>query len=190
MIFIQAGDSVIYRSPTTVDARAVWHLAKDSGRLDPNSSYCYLVLFQYFADTCLIAERDGQVLGFVTSFVPPGDNESLFVWQIAVAPEAQGQGIGTKLLQKLLEMPSGRSTKRLEATVSPGNEPSRRLFESLARKRGTTCELVPGGFLAEVFPEPGHEDEPLIRIELIEKSSSKRIQGRNYCDKQRLGSNR
>ncbi len=159
-------EKLVYRHPTTEDAGAVWHLVKNSGRLDLNSSYLYLLLFRYFADTCLIAERGGKLLGFVTSFVPPANHSSLFVWQIAVAPAARGQGIATKLLQRLPELPAGRTVSLMEATVSPSNHSSRRLFEAVARARDTTCEVVEGGFSASQFPEAGHEDELLVRVAL------------------------
>lgn len=125
-----------------------------------------MLLFRHFAETCLIAEHDGRLLGFVTAFEPPSESGVLFVWQIAVDRKARGRGIGTALLRQLLELPAGRAATRLEATVSPGNEPSKRLFEALARERGTACETAGAGFPAELFPEPGHEAEPLLRIRL------------------------
>ena len=159
-------NKVAYRCPTPADASAVWRLVAESGTLDANSAYCYMVLFRHFADTCQVAEHDGRLIGFVTAYIPPTDADALFVWQIAVAPEARGQGIGAALLRSLLELPAACGVSWLMATISPGNAPSRRLFESLARERGAVCELAEGGFPAEWFPEPGHEAEPLIRIRL------------------------
>ncbi|MEF3304366.1 diaminobutyrate acetyltransferase [Paenibacillus sp. GYB003] len=166
----QTGASIVYRRPEVSDAGAVWRLVRDDGRLDANSAYCYMLLFRCFADTCLVAERDGRLLGFVTAFEPPSEAGTLFVWQIAVAPDARGGGIGSALLRRLLELPAGRGALRLEATVSGSNAASRRLFEALARERGAPCETVEGGgFPAESFPEPGHEAEPLIRIRLADR---------------------
>ena len=53
-------------------------------------------------DDVLVAERDGQVVGYVTTRVdtPAGIGRIL---NLAVAPEHQGQGIGTRLLQAALE---------------------------------------------------------------------------------------
>lgn len=158
--------TVVCRRPLPADASAVWRLVKESGKLDANSAYCYMLLFKYFAGTCLVAEREGRVIGFVTAFVPPEERETLFVWQIAVAPAARGQGVGLALLRELLEQPESREAVWLMATVSPGNGPSRRLFEALARERAAVCEIAGEGFPAALFPESGHEDEPLIRIRL------------------------
>ncbi|ULL16822.1 diaminobutyrate acetyltransferase [Paenibacillus sp. H1-7] len=169
-------ERVNIRPPSIEDANAVWHLVKHIGTLDPNSSYLYLLLFRYFADTCLVAEKDGQIVGFVTSFVQPDDPSALFVWQIGVTSEERGQGIATRLLQSLLELPAVRKASRLEATVSPGNRASHRLFETAAQSRNTVCETVEGGFPASLFPEAGHEDEPLIRITLGSRNIN-RIKG-------------
>ncbi|GAA3409367.1 diaminobutyrate acetyltransferase [Paenibacillus hodogayensis] len=163
----EPSSSIVYRKPTPGDAGAVWRLVKESGALDANSAYCYMLLFLHFAETCLIAEREGRIQGFVTAYVPPTDSRALFVWQIAVAPEARGRGVAKALLRRLLELPAGRRAERLEATVSPNNALSRRLFEALARDRGAPCETIAGeGFAAEAFPEQGHEAEPLLRIRL------------------------
>jgi L-2,4-diaminobutyric acid acetyltransferase len=155
------------------DAEEMWRLVRDSGRLDPNSAYCYLLLCRYFSETCLVVENGanaGSLLGFVTAFVPPGDAATLFVWQIAVAVEARGQRLATQLLQRLVGLPACSHTVQLEATVSPSNAPSRRLFESFARSLGASCEtVVGGGFAASLFPDAngsGHEAEPLLRIKL------------------------
>lgn len=158
------GPYLRYRTPHPGDAAPVWRLIRDGGRLDLNSAYCYMLQFRYFADTCVIAERDGRIVGFVTGFIPPINDNVLFVWQIGVSPEARGQGIGKELLRRLLELPAAQRAKALQATVSADNEPSRRLFESLARERGTRVEQMGEGFPPELFPEDGHEGEPIIRI--------------------------
>ncbi|MFC0215406.1 diaminobutyrate acetyltransferase [Paenibacillus chartarius] len=156
--------AIVFRHPTVTDAGRIWRLVRDSGRLDPNSSYCYLLLCRYYSGTCLVAEREGELVGFVTSFLSPQDPANVFVWQIAVSPTAQGQGIATSLLQRLMELPVYRHAKRVEATVSPTNISSRRLFEAFARRRGARLAISNDGFPAALFPEPGHEDEPLIQI--------------------------
>lgn len=160
------GTYLRYRTPHPGDAAPVWRLIRDGGRLDLNSAYSYMLLFRYFADTCVIAERDGQIVGFVTGFIPPVNENVLFVWQIGVSSEARGQGIGKELLRQLLALPAVRRAKALQATVSADNEPSRRLFDSLARERGSRVEQMGEGFPPELFPEAGHEGEPMIRIVL------------------------
>jgi L-2,4-diaminobutyric acid acetyltransferase len=68
------------------------------------------------------------------------------------------------MLMHLVSRVGRDSTLRfVEATVSPSNLPSRRLFESLAARLGSTAahEI---GFTGSDFPERDHEPEPLVRI--------------------------
>jgi L-2,4-diaminobutyric acid acetyltransferase len=123
--------------------------------LDLNSAYAYAMFAEYFGDTSLVAEcDDGSVAGFVIGFVPPARSNTVFVWQIGVAPEMRGRGIGSRLLDQLIQR-AGCTV--LEATVTPSNLGSDRLFRAAARRheaRVETEEL----FEAALFPA-GHEAE-------------------------------
>ncbi len=145
------------------DGPAIWRLVRDSGTLDRNSLYAYLLLCQQFGDTCLVAETAGEVAGFVVAFRPPRDPEAIFVWQIGVAVAARGSGLASALLDRLLRQPGCRGVTRLEATVTPSNEASRALFRSLARRLGARLEVA-SGFGPELFAGTDHEAEERYRI--------------------------
>lgn len=155
--------SITYRKSTLEDGPDVWSLVKNSGVLDVNSSYCYLLLCQDFADTCVVAEMDGRLVGFVTAYLPPARNGVLFVWQIGVDSAARGRGVASALLDTLLSLDACQDIAYIETTISPSNEPSRALFQSLARRLDTGIEES-DGFAAELFPEGGHEPEHLFRL--------------------------
>ncbi len=150
------------RKPMERDASRVWRLLERTGGLERNSAYAYLLLCSDFADTCLVAERDGELVGFVLGYRPPARRDEMFVWQIGVAPEARGTGLGTRLLGAVLDQPGCAGVRYLTATVSPDNEASRRTFAALARARGVAFEVAPR-FGAELFPET-HPDEDQVRI--------------------------
>jgi L-2,4-diaminobutyric acid acetyltransferase len=151
------------RAPRTEDGAGIWKLVRDSGVLDLNSAYLYLLLCKDFADTCRVAETEGRLVGFVTAYRPPGRPEVLFVWQIGVAVSQRGQGLGGRLLRALAGADACRGVSALETTISPSNAPSRGLFESLARRLDARISEEPC-FEEEIFPEEGHEAEPLLRI--------------------------
>lgn len=153
------------RTPTTNDAAQIWCLVRESGVLDINSAYLYLLLCRDFRDTCLVACRDEAVLGFVLGYRLPRDPTVLFIWQIGVASGVQRQGIAARLLRELVLRCGRESLTAIEATVSSSNIASRRLFESLARSWNVPLlDLPDAGFSPADFPPGDHEAEPRIRI--------------------------
>lgn len=161
------------RRPQGSDAIAMQRLAHATDALDVNSTYAYLLCATDFADTSIVAERDGDLVGFITGYHPPTRPEVLFVWQVAVAPSAQGRGLGGAMLDALSTRV--RSDRRghpvtVEATVAPGNEQSRRLFGAFARRHGVRL-TEHAHFGAELLhPDGHHEDEPILRIGPITSS--------------------
>jgi L-2,4-diaminobutyric acid acetyltransferase len=153
------------RAFTTNDGPAIWRLVRETGVLDQNSAYLYLLLCRDFSDTCLVAEIDGAVAGFVTAYRPPAQPDVLFIWQVGVAPAAQRQGIALRMLTELIDQVGRASLNFVEATVAPSNSASQKLFASLARKLNVPFTAVPeDGFTEHDFPPGDHEAEPRVRI--------------------------
>jgi L-2,4-diaminobutyric acid acetyltransferase len=160
------------RHPRADDAAAVWRLVRDTASLDLNSPYAYLLLCTHFRDGCVLAERDGRLLGAVLGYRLPGDEERYFVWQVAVAAEARGQGLARRLVGAALA--AAETTPRwLEATVTPDNVASLALFRGLARRLDAPCRER-AGFPAALFPET-HDDEQLVRVGPLEPRAVERL---------------
>lgn len=122
------------------------------------------MLSAFFKDTCAVAKADDGIAGFVAGFRLPVRPESLFVWQITVASGRRGRRAGRRMLAWLLHSLSSRGVTFLEATVTPSNEASQRMFKGLARLMDVPCEESLQ-FAAAQFPEGSeHEDEVLLRI--------------------------
>lgn len=144
------------------DGGAMWRVARESGVLEENAEYTYHMFSHFFGETSTIADLDGRAVGFVAGFRPPYREDSLFVWQIAVAEKARGRGLAAAMLHGLIQRLSPR-IHYLEATVTPDNEASMRTFRKIARDLDTSVTeevLFPGNR----FHGPSHEDEVLFRI--------------------------
>lgn len=153
------------RSPTINDAKSMWQLVGETGVLDQNSAYLYLLLCRDFSDSCLVGEVDGKVVGFVTAYRLPARPDVLFVWQVGVAESMQRRGVALRLLTELVNRSGRSSLSHIEATISPSNVASRRLFQSLARLLDVQfTEVGDSGFLATDFPPGAHESEPCVRV--------------------------
>lgn len=169
---MDSGDNVQFREPTGDDGKRIWQLVKDTGVLDLNSAYSYMMLGRYFHSTCAVAERDGELVGFVSGFVPRERPDTLFIWQVAVAASERGRGLGKALFMELLKRESQGRIRFVEATVSPSNVASASLFRSLARELGTDLNTEEC-FKAEQFPGTSHEAEDLFRVGPFETTKLK-----------------
>jgi L-2,4-diaminobutyric acid acetyltransferase len=152
------------RQPERRDGAVLHELIAASPPLDLNSRYAYLLLCEHHAQTSVIAECEGIVAGAVTAYVPPTQPDTLFIWQVAVARQVRGQKLGTRMLQHLLQhCIAPRRLRWLEATISPGNHASHRLFTQFARRNGAGY-ITTTLFSPTDFGDSGHEEECLYRI--------------------------
>ncbi len=149
------------RRPRAQESSAIWDLLRRSESPDPDARHALPLLVTNFADTCLVAEIEGAVVGFVGAYRSPGPPQSLLVWQIDVDAAFRQQGLGNALLHALLQCPGCADIEYLEASVDPTNLATRRLFEGLARDLETECEV-------RVPPRPAslsrEQDEALLVV--------------------------
>lgn len=150
------------RLPRAEDGRRIHALVDADATLESNSAYCYVLLCTHFAAHGIVAERGADLAGFVAAYRPPSDPETVFVWQVGVAPAGRGQGLGKRLLHALVRQPANRDARYLTATVDADNQASNKLFAAFAREHDAPLATEPG-FPGELFP-PGHAAEPLLRI--------------------------
>lgn len=151
------------RPPARADGPALRDLVARCPPLDLNSVYLYLLLAEHFPDTCILAEDEDGLLGMVSGYRPPGRDDTLFVWQVAVDPRARGRGLGLDMLLGLLSRRAPSPARWVETTVGPGNRASRRLFSRLAARLGAPLDET-ALFDAALFGADAHEAEPLLRI--------------------------
>lgn len=156
-------DEVIFRRPSLEDGKAVQDLVASCATLDDNSLYCNFLQCTHFADTCMLVEQGDKVLGWISAYRPPREPGTLFVWQVAVSPEARGRGIASALVERLLVSRSCQDVTRLRATITPDNTASWRLFGSIADSLGAPLSRRMWLDAEENF-DGEHEDEFMITI--------------------------
>lgn len=150
--------------PAMFDGADMWRIARDSGSLDLNSSYAYMLYARDFPRTCRIAVVDGTVAGFVLGNLPPERPDCLFVWQIAVDERFRGQRLASRLLDDLVEdLVDSDSVRTVETTITDDNAASQRLFINFAKRWGNVPVVKSPLFEEEHFPD-GHDAEPLYEI--------------------------
>ena len=102
----------------------------------------------------VVEEQDGQVLGYAG--VDLG-GEVADVMTMAVAPAAQGRGLGRQLLDELVARARADHAAYLMLEVREDNGPARKLYEA----RGFELLTVRGRYY-----QPGDVDAHVMRLEL------------------------
>lgn len=165
-----------FRAPLAQDGPGMYALVDRCKPLDLNSRYCYIILGDHFASSCVVAELDGEVAAMITAYVPPERRDTLFVWQVAVDARLRGRGVAKQMVRHLLQRRNLKGIRFVEATVNPSNDASRSLFRALSRECGCHYEesLI---YPADMFGDGDHEQENLLRVGPID-SVSKTLIGR------------
>ncbi len=160
---IQRKMSYIIRKPDLSDGNNIYKLAQLSKPLDLNSIYSYLLICSHFDQTSAVAEKEDELVGYVSGYKHPHKDDTLFIWQVAVHPTMRGEGLATRMLKNILKREELLNINYMEATITPSNTKSRNLFKSIAVQYNTNYhESI---FLeCELFGEYSHEEEKLLRI--------------------------
>jgi L-2,4-diaminobutyric acid acetyltransferase len=122
--------------PSAEDGAAVHDLIARCKPLDENSLYCNLLHCSHFASTSAIAKIGDKVVGFVSGYLLPDAPSTLFIWQVAVAPEGRGQGLAKRLMMDILSRPVCEGVSELHTTITGDNAASQGVFTSLAESLG------------------------------------------------------
>lgn len=156
-------ESIVLRSPTLEDGMAVFRLVENCSPLDMNSSYCNLLQCSHFANTSVAAQMNGDVVGFISGYVIPGRVDTLFVWQVAVAEQARGIGLASRMLAHILARAICADTRYLETTITQDNHASWALFKSLAK--ALAADFQSSSWMDKERHFAGeHDSEALVRI--------------------------
>lgn len=142
---------------------ALHRLVAASSPLDPNSVYCNLLQVSHFGATSLGAFAAERLVGSITAYCPPGRPDTLFVWQVAIDASMRGQGLAQRLLQALVERCASNGVRYVEASITPDNEASMRLFARFAENNGLPSERSVM-FDKQLHFDGEHETEYLFRF--------------------------
>jgi ribosomal protein S18 acetylase RimI-like enzyme len=105
----------------------------------------------------LVAERAGRVVGYVRQVPPttlPTNQHVRQIQGLAVAPDAQGAGIGRALIEAACAAARAQGARRMTLRVLGHNAPARRLYEKCGFTVEGVCPeefLLDGRYVDDVF---------------------------------------
>lgn len=152
-----------YRTPTIEDGAEIWKMVDETAALDDNSAYAYFMACRNFSATSVVAEAGDDLAGMVTAYPLPDDPQRLFVWQVNVRDQYQGQGVAVEMLRELMKREDCQSVRWIETTVAPGNDASEAMFERIAAHLNADIN-VKEVYGDELFPDGEHKVERLFVI--------------------------
>ncbi|UDL04877.1 diaminobutyrate acetyltransferase [Marinobacter sp. CA1] len=155
--------AITLRIPEKRDGFRLYQLVAQCPPLDPNSMYCNLLQCTHFAETCVAAELDGDLVGFISGYIPPQQPDTLFIWQVVVHEKGRGQGLAKRMLKAIAGREVCASVTHLETTITADNEASWALFRSFARDLGAELKYHEHFEKAAHFGGE-HDSEFLLRI--------------------------
>jgi L-2,4-diaminobutyric acid acetyltransferase len=155
----------VFRTPSIGDGDQAHKLIASCPPLDVNSSYCNFLQSTHFKQTCIIAECNDEIAGFISSYLKPENNNELFIWQVAVAPKHRGKGLAFHMLKELLMRDNLEHIKAIETTITKDNQGSWNLFKKLDEENNSHGSVTT--FLDEHKHFKGkHDTEYLYHIPL------------------------
>jgi L-2,4-diaminobutyric acid acetyltransferase len=155
--------NIVITKPELADGMAVSRLVASCPPLDTNSEYCNFLQCGHFLNTSVAAKQDDQLIGFISGYLLPERPDTLFIWQVAVAQEARGNGLASKMLEHILARSNCTDVNYLETTITESNEASWALFKGMASKLSTQENSSIWLEKDEHF-EGEHASESLVRI--------------------------
>ena len=157
----------VLRPPTPNDGASAFRLIGRCPPLDTNSMYCNLLQCTHFAGTSVTAVRtvntNEELVGFISAYLIPDREDTLFIWQVAVDERARGTGLAGSMLKHILDRSQCSQISHLETTITESNKASWALFESLANKLQTTLHKSVM-FDRDLHLAGEHDTEFLVRI--------------------------
>lgn len=74
-------------------------------------------------------EEGGRSVGTVWFGPPPDGSGTLYIWEVSIAPELRGRGLGREAVELVVEEASRRQLAGVRLNVFASNGPARRLYE-------------------------------------------------------------
>lgn len=155
--------SFTIRKPNLNDGEPLYFLAASCPPLETNSIYSYLLVSSHFDQTSAVCECKGDLVGFTSGYRHPHQDDTLFIWQVAVKDHMRGRGIAKEMLLDILGREELGDIRYLEATVTPDNLLSKSLFTGIADTLGAPVREE-SYFSQEVFHKSLHQEEFIIQI--------------------------
>lgn len=79
------------------------------------------LFFVHFRDTSFVAERDGELAGFLVGLLSQSEPDAAYVHFVGVSPAERGTGLGRELYERFFAAARAAGRTRVSCVTSPVN---------------------------------------------------------------------
>jgi predicted GNAT superfamily acetyltransferase len=79
------------------------------------------LFFVHFRETSFVAEREGELAGFLVGFLSQSEPEQAYVHFVGVSPAERGTGLGRDLYERFFAAARAAGRTRVSCVTSPAN---------------------------------------------------------------------
>ena len=94
------------------------------------------LFFVHFADTSFVAEREGELAGFLVGFLSQSEPEEAYVHFVGVSPDERGTGLGRELYERFFAVARSRGRRRVSCVTSAANTGSLAFHQAIGFAAG------------------------------------------------------
>ena len=120
---------------------------------------------RFAPETSVVAELNGELVGWALAYVLPFDPETLFIWKVEVGEDVSDTGIAALMLGHLMRQDACSKVTRVQTSIPSDDEDAWSLFRRFASWQHSQMQIEP--FVTQaLFPKDRHRNENLVTIEL------------------------
>lgn len=123
---------MLIRKVTLSDVILLRELAKMCKPLDVHTPYTYWVMCNFFGDGCFILQDGSKPIGYIMTLTK---ENTLFIWQIGITEEYQGQNYSSNLLAAVEQYAREKKLTKMQVSIAPTNANSYHAFHRYCHHR-------------------------------------------------------
>lgn len=124
------------------DFLAIMGIAASCAPMPVERDSIYHDLTRYFANTCLIAEDEDKIVGFLLGWVSQVDSSKAYLHDVCVIPEMRRRKIATDLYNRFFEAVNNMSCHKVYLIINPINKHSLDFHHNLGFKLSEEGDLI------------------------------------------------
>jgi len=109
------------------------------------------MFFYEFGDHALMAERDGQLIGFLFGVMVPAPSATGYVHLVGIHPDHRRRSVGKHLYEHFSERCRAAGMKRIKSIASAGHEGPVRFHQSMGFESNEVADYAGPGRSRVVF---------------------------------------